>query len=489
MVNFAPLDWAITLLFFAGIFLLGFSAKLRESTAVQFVAAGRAVTLPIFVTGLVATWYGGILGVGESVLYYGLGAWLLIGVPYYVFAAIYAIWFAKRVRTEDQISIPERLANRFGKTSGVLGATLVLMIGLPAAHVLMLGTLVQAFTGWDIKVCVILGALGGSIFLYKGGLLADLRVSILAFIMMYVGFAVIVVYCNIHYPIGQTWVNVEPKSLLTWNGGQGPLVILTFFILGAWTLIDPGFHQRVAAAESPETGRKGIWICIACWAVFDILSISAAMYGISLLSQADVNPMSLYPRLGELVLPSGLKAIFICGMAGTILCAMVSYALVGGASIGRDIAARLKPSLDVTKSARWGILACTILAIVLALQLESVVAIWYAWGGIVVGALLIPVSWSYLSTKPMNAKVVNSAMVLAAASSLGWMIYCYSTGNTLLAIKVPSAWLGYTGTNSTDASAYADLGIGTLLPGLLVSAIVTFVGKLITTRTSHDGPA
>jgi len=193
-VNFLPADWAIVAVFFAGILALGFSARLRDSSILQFLVAGRNLTLPFFVATLVATWYGGILGIGESVQVYGVGTLLLLGVPYYLFGVVYALVLAKRVRTAKQISLPERISARFGKGAAVAAAVLVVCLGVPAAHVLMLGSLLQSFLGWDLAVCIIVATLGGSVFLYKGGLLADVRVSLLSFVMMYVGFGAIVVY-------------------------------------------------------------------------------------------------------------------------------------------------------------------------------------------------------------------------------------------------------------------------------------------------------
>ena len=50
--------------------------------------------------------------IGTSLLSYGIGTWLLFGVPYYAFALIYALYFAGRVRKDDELSLPERLESR-----------------------------------------------------------------------------------------------------------------------------------------------------------------------------------------------------------------------------------------------------------------------------------------------------------------------------------------------------------------------------------------
>ncbi|MCB8933658.1 MAG: hypothetical protein M9921_07530 [Fimbriimonadaceae bacterium] len=471
-LTLGPLDTAVVLVFVAALLALGFSARLRDHSVLQFLAAGRGLTLPVFVATLVSTWYGGILGIGESVSYYGLGTWVLLGVPYYVFALLYATKFAERVREADQISLPERLGQRFGNTAALVGGALVFLLAVPSFHVLMLGTLVQAFTGWSFGVAVVVGAGVGTLFLYRGGLLADARASLLAFAMMYVGFAVMAVYCLVRYPLGKTLGSLEPH-LLTWDGGTGVPYVLSFLILGAWTLVDPGFHQRVASAATPRIGRRGVFISVGFWFVFDAMSIVSAMYALALLKPVPENRLMVFPALGEAVLPPGLKAMFVCGMVGTIVSAMVGYTLVGGSSLGRDLVARAKGGLDDAQVKAWtrfGIGVATVVAIVLASQIQSVVQLWYMWGGAIVGALLLPVASSYglLPLRAGNRWVVGS-MAGAFALSFALLVYGIRTQNPFLDVQV-----GETSFN-----------LGTLLPGLALSALVLGVGEWLARRPEH----
>ena len=471
-MNLGPLDAALILAFIGAILALGFSVRLRENTTLQFIAAGRALTLPVFVATLVATWYGGILGIGESVSYFGLGTWLLLGVPYYVFALVYGLLLAKRVRAADQISIPERIGATWGKGPALIAAGLVFLLGVPAAHVLMLGTLTQALTGWSLPLSVIVATFGSSLFLYKGGLLADARVSLLSFAMMYVGFAVIVVYCLVHFPIAQTWSKFDGGPLLSIDGGTGPLVVLSFFILGAWTLIDPGFHQRVASAKDPQTGRKGVLVSIAFWIVFDVLTVTTGMYALALMDPLPTNILLLFPLFGDQVLPSGLKAVFICGMLGTILTAMVGYSLVSGATLGREIVCRAFGISDERKAANWsrvGILLACVVAVLVSLAFNSVVALWYLWAGAIVGALLLPTLVSYVSKRPERfaPHVVSISMLSGFIISLAWLVWTKSRGQ------------GQAVTLATGV----EFDIGTLLPGVAAGALVLLVGSMALGRS------
>jgi solute:Na+ symporter, SSS family len=471
-LHLTPLDAGVIILFLAAILALGFSAKLRDNSILQYLAAGRNLTLPAFVATLVSTWYGGILGVGESVKFYGVGTWLLLGVPYYVFALIYALFLAKRVRGAEQISIPERLADKWGKGVGVLAAALIFLLAVPAAHVLMLGVLVQSVTGWHREVAVIVATLVGTLFLYRGGLLADVRAGMLAFIMMYVGFLLIVGFCLYHFPPAEQFKKLDVK-MFDWSGGGGFATVLGFFALGAWTLVDPGFHQRVASASSPKSGRNGVLVCILFWFLFDVLSILTGLYALSLLNPVPEG-LALFPALGDKVLPPGLKAVFLCGMLGTILCAMVSYTLVSGATLGRDIAARLSTSASeaqIKTYTRIGFLAACAVAIELALQIKSVVDLWYQWGGIVIGALLIPVCAAYIPRLNLKSgsKWIFSSMALSFLATFSWLIYGNRTDNSDLSVSI----------------ARHDFPLGTLIPGVIVSAVILAIGQAAAAIHKH----
>ena len=467
-LHLANLDLAVVALFIAAILALGFSAKLKDHSIFQFLTAGRNLTLPAFVATLVCTWYSGVLGVGESVKYYGLGTWLLIGVPYYVFALIYAFGFAKKVRGAEQISIPERIESRYGRRAALVGAALVFLLAVPAAHVLMLGVMVQLVSGWAIGPSVVVGTLVGTLFLYKGGLLADVRVGFLAFLMMFVGFAVMAVYCLTHTPPTEVLAKIADPALHKIDGGQGLLAVTSFMILGAWTLVDPGFHQRVASASSPEKGRTGVLISVGFWALFDVMSITVGMYALSLSKPLPADSLHIFPVFADQTLPSGFKAIFLCGLIGTILSGLVGYTLISGASLGREIVGRLKPGLNDHQLRTWTragfFIACALAAIV-GLKMGSVVELWYDWAGLIVGSLLLPVTLSYgiLGKSRVTHGWVTLSMIASFTGSFAWLIYGKRTANEFLTVVV----------NGQTFS------LGTLVPALAVSVVAIGVGEMI----------
>ena len=96
-VHLSLIDITLIVAYFAAVVFIGFrAARKRKSGADDFLLAGSTLTLPIFVATLVSTWYGGILGVGEYSYRFGISNWVVFGVPYYIFALIFALFLSKK---------------------------------------------------------------------------------------------------------------------------------------------------------------------------------------------------------------------------------------------------------------------------------------------------------------------------------------------------------------------------------------------------------
>jgi SSS family solute:Na+ symporter len=412
-------DFAAVGLMAAGILTLGFSVRLRENTTLQLLAAGRNLTLPLFVATLVTTWYGGILGVGEAFDYFGLSTWVLLGLPYYLFGFAYAFLLAPRIRRERAISLPEQVESKFGKGAGALVALLLLFLGAPAAHVFMLGTLVSMLTGWDLIPSILVGAVGGTLFLYKGGLLADARSNLLCFTMMYASFALIVVLSFLKY--GAPDLTALPPDHRSWDAGRGIGYVIGWILIGAWTFVDPGFHQRVTSAENATTARRGVLVSVGFWMLFDLLSVTTAWYAFQALGAG--RGTQLFPAYADAMLPDGAKGFFLAGVFGVIVSALVGYTLVTGGTIGRDLLGRLMPSEPGRVAlTRLGIALATLIGIGLALAIQSVVNIWYDVAGIVIPGLLFPTVASYVGFPRLCSWSAAASSVLGSGAALVWYV-------------------------------------------------------------------
>jgi SSS family solute:Na+ symporter len=235
--------------------------------------------------------------------------------------------------------------------------------------------------------------------------------------------------------------------------------------------VDPGFHQRVSSARSPELGKKGVLVSTGFWMLCDLLTMTTGLYAMVILKPG-TDALDYFPLLGDHVLPSGLKAVFLCGLIGTVLSAMVGYSLVTGATFGREIVGRLKDEPDDERIKRWtrvGIAIGCVIAVCLALTVSDVVKdLWYNFAGAIVGALLIPVLLAYRTRESrfLPAQWVSGAMIAAFIVSFCWMLQGKRTNNDSLLVKL----------------AGQEFSLGTLVPGLFVSATVLGFGEVVGRR-------
>ena len=113
----------------------------------------------LFVLISVSTWYGGIIGVGEFTYRYGLVSWFTQGFPYYLFAFLFAIFFAKKIREASLFTIPEKLTEVYGQKVGLISAIIVFILVSPAPYLLMVANLISLVFDVDIFISLLIGIL------------------------------------------------------------------------------------------------------------------------------------------------------------------------------------------------------------------------------------------------------------------------------------------------------------------------------------------
>ena len=187
MVSFSIFDLIIITIFFIAVLSVGFiSGRKSKNDAEDYLLSGRKVGLTLFVLTNVATWYGGILGVGEFVYRYGMVSWFTQGLPYYFFAFLFAIFFAKKIREASLFTIPDKLSLIYGKKVGLLAAVIVFVLVSPAPYLLMTGNLISLIFDTNILISLIVGLFLSLAYLFKGGFRSDLYTDVIQFFVMFI---------------------------------------------------------------------------------------------------------------------------------------------------------------------------------------------------------------------------------------------------------------------------------------------------------------
>ncbi len=435
-----PIDIIIVALFLAFQLYFGSTARRKRSdkpTAIDYLIGSRRLTLPAFVMTLVSTWYGGVLGVGEYSYKYGISNWLVFGAPYYLWAIVFALFLARRARRTQFVSLPDHLAQAYGRAPAITAASIVFIMTVPSAYVLQLGVIMQFLWGWPLWWGVTLGAALSVGYILIGGFRADVQTNKLQFVAMFAGFALFLPFALTKLGGWSYLTGNLPASYFTWHGGNSGWYILSWYFIAMETLIEPSFYQRCYAAESEQTARRGILWSIPFWILFDFLTTSAGLYARAAAPNLPDAQMS-YPALAFQILPPGVMGLFFIGMLATVMSTINSFTFLSAIAMARDIVCRLRPASDhaVITATRWGLGASMLVSIVLALCEQSVIALWRDLGSIGTPALLLPVLTTFLK-KPLTSsgKIAMWWIALPGAVSAAWVVWHAACGSYPLGLE------------------------------------------------------
>ena len=425
----------------------------------EFILNSRKLGFNSFIATIVTTWYGAILGIGENTYLYGIQTWFIFSFPYYIFAIIYAFFIAPHIRKKGSISIPDHFHKHFGKKPSILSAILIIFLASPAPYILSMGILLQFFFKIDLGLGLIISTIFSIFYLWKGGFSSVVRTDFFQFICMFLGFFVL---------FGFLWKNSGspyklffslPKTYLDPLGGNTIQYILVWFFIAAWTFVDPGFFQRAAAAKTPKIAKNGILTAIIFWAIFDTLTIFCGLYAINHL-KIDYSLLT-YPLLAVEFLPIGFLGLFLTSLFAIIMSTIDSLSFISAITFGRDIIWRIKSKNDNKKDVilliKMGLIIISILSLLLAYLIPSVIGLLFTLGSIIIPSLILPFIIS----------LIKSNLKVPELFSIQWI---------LLPLLISLAWLILSKTNYT-----LFLNIEPFYPGMITSILYYLIiikGKL-----------
>lgn len=422
MINFSLNDYLVIIFYAVFLLIIGFwSQRKSENSKIDFLLAGRNLSLPLFVMVTVATWYGGILGVGEFTYRYGINSWITQGLPYYVFAILFAFLFSKKIRSTNLTTIPERIEQIYGRKLSLILSFFIFMIVSPAPYALMTGVVFKVFFDLPLWLGIILGMFLSSIYLFFAGYRSDIYTDVYQFILMFLGFGILLSF---------SLKNFGSFSYLTQNLSEEYLIpfknisfgyFLVWFFIGLWTFVDPGFHQRSYAAKTEKVAFYGLLISVLFWLIFDFMTTSTGLFARTFLPNLE-NPVYSYLIYADKILPSTLKGLFFAAILATIISTMNSYNFISAQTIGNDILKKIiKKNFNEVLLVRVGLLITIILASILAILIPSVIDLWYTLGSIFIPGLLFPVIGSYYEEWRLSEKITFYQVV--AVTSITFLIF------------------------------------------------------------------
>lgn len=370
----------------------------------DFFVAGRSLTPALLFSTILASNIGAGATVGAAGLAYrdGLSAWWWNGSAAVGSIAL-ALWVGPKIwkiaADHNLFTAGDYLEHRYGGTVRGLVASLVWLgtLSILAAQLIAGAAVLAVVADVPRWAGTIISALVMTVYFVAGGLLSSAWVNAVQLVVLLVGFLVAVpmVVASVGGLGAIVHGSTVPAHFSDFWYSAGPGSGWTrLILLGPAFIISPGLLQKAYGAASPRVVRIGIGMQALALAVFafvpTIFGMAARVANPGIESPSLVLPTVLLEQLPVWLGALGLAAVF---SAEVSTCDAILFMLA--TSLSKDLYKRfLRPDASdrqVLRVARLAAVAGGAGGVILALQLQSIIAaldIFYALLGV---SLFVPV--------------------------------------------------------------------------------------------------
>ncbi len=392
------LDLAIVGVYLASMLWLGAWLSKRIHGFRDYFLADGALTTPLLICTLVSTYYelDVTFAVSEQGYYYGLVSWFWLSRPYYVAIILAALFIAPRLKRHSFYTLPDLLEHHYGKGTRVVGALACLVYSLPVTAVAGMTLLFQTI-GWSPAAALITTVGVCVVYTSMGGLWADAISDTVQFLLM-CGTLAIVIPFALRWVGGFSFTETLPAAHMTATGGLSPWLIVAWTVGALTVFVEPAFYQRVFAAKNIASVRNAMLVGVLLWAAYDwgvtlvgMIARAAVERG---LFAAELEGKRALLELSLMILPVGLKGLFLGGLLAAAMSSVDSYCLLGSGNLVYDIARPLarKPIPDkiLLRATRAGIFVVMALAVWVSLVFERITDAWVFLAGTLASVVFVP---------------------------------------------------------------------------------------------------
>lgn len=420
---FTSLDWivfTVIALITIGAVIYGNSLKKNANEKESFLdllIMGRQLTMPMFVATLVATFYGGIMGVTKIAFESGVYNFITQGVFWYISYVLFAFFIVHKIKGYEAITLPDLIGKMFGPKSERLSAVFNIFNVLPIVYTISLGLILQSFFGTNFELSMFIGLSIVLFYSMFGGFRAVVFSDMVQFAVMILGVFLVFVF-SINYFGGIEFLeNNLPATHFDPTGGHSLATTFVWGFIALSTLVDPNFYQRCFAAKDERTAQKGILISTCVWIGFDICTTAGAMYARAVIPEADSS--SAYLTYAIQLLPSGMRGFFLAGIVATIISTLDSYLFLAGTTLTFDLGPKK------WKESRWfhhiGLIFVGLCTFLMAIVFDgNIKTVWKTLGSYSASCLLLPVLIGYIFPKRITDNQFVGICLLGVVATTYW---------------------------------------------------------------------
>jgi solute carrier family 5 (high affinity choline transporter), member 7 len=380
------------------------SRKIKEGTIADLIVAGRAMPLWIATLTMTATWVDGgyLLGTAEGAYKSSLASGIQGGLCFGISLIVGGLFFARTMRRYEFTTLIDPFEARFGKQwAAVLFLPAMMGEVFWSAELLVaIGSSFGVILGMKLSTAIVLSAAVVTAYTMLGGMWSVAYTDVFQLFLVALGLLIALPYAlDAVGGLGEAWSAYQAarpdRGLFPPLQSSGPFWT-TQSITGWWDLslllVFGGipwncYFQRVLSCQTPARAQwhsliAGV-LTIAFTAPPLLLGLAAFSYPwpAELAAELLEQPANTLPMLLKYVTPAAVGTLGLVAIIGAVTSSFSSSILSAASMFSWNCCKRLlRPDLSVRQMKaliRVTIVLLGAAAVVLALKVQSVQALWF----------------------------------------------------------------------------------------------------------------
>lgn len=469
------------ILYMIGMLLIGYYSYKKTTDLSGYMIGGRSLGPAVTALSAGASDMSGwlMLGLPGAMFVQGLSSgWIVLGLT----LGAYANWLyvAPRLRayteiSNDSITVPEYLGNRFHDQSHILRLVSALVIIIfftfyVSSGVVSGGILFQTTFGMSYHTGLLLITAVVVAYTLFGGFLAVSLTDFVQGIIMVLALISVPTMAILHSGGLSASLNtiqsIDP-ALFNIFTGTSVAGIISLFAWGLGYFGQPHIIIRFMAISSVQEIKKARKIGMI-WMIFSVIgAMFTGLIGIAYFSQHGItlaNPETVFIELGKLLFHPIITGFLLAAILAAIMSTISSQLLVTSSSLTQDLYKlllhRSASDKELLVVSRLAVLLVSVIATALAWTQNDTILnlVGYAWAGF--GSAFGPAIFLSLYWKRMTKSGALAGMVVGAVTVILWT-------------QVPNL-------KASFFSLYE------IIPGFILSSIAIVVVSLMTAKPSPE---
>ncbi len=439
---------AVYLLIMIGV---GLYAGRRVSGSVDFIVAGKRLSLLLCTSTLAATWFGGGICIGAASAAYQGGFLGVIADPFGAALCLFlaGLFYVRVLRRMGLMTVASFFTTRFNRQAGLLASccTIPAYVGWVASLMLAFGRILQSLTGLDPTTGMVIAALVVLVYTYAGGMWAVTLTDFVQLIVLIAGMAIIAPmllvdmggWSSIAAQIPAERFHLYPQD---GSGKEWFEYARNWLVIGLGNLAGQDLIQRSLSSRDEKVAYRSSYLAGLLYVTVGLLPVLLGMAGAVVLPHLG-DPDLVMMQLALKYLPDIALTLFMGALVSALLSSADSALLAPASVVGWDLLKYFRPdateitSLRVT---RISVLVFGVGALVLALHKASVYDLMVDSWSVLLASLFVPLTagiWWPRSNGPGAIAAVVTGLV-------SWQLFAVwmpELPSDLMAVPVATAAL------------------------------------------------